>query len=197
MAPAFKILLFSMSITRRSVIKNLLIITGGVTLIPSCMQEKSKASVLLRHVKMDASQEALLAELGETLIPATDTPGAKDVYAHLFVMKMVDDCTTPEDQQQFMSGLNSFEKLAQKRFDQSFARLSPEQRHSLLTDLEAKKDIPEDVQAFYNRTKRLTVQAYVTSKHFLTNVQPYQLAPAHFAGCAPVKASNQKAYKVL
>jgi len=186
-----------MQVTRRSVLKNLLIIAGGVTLIPSCMQEKGKASILLHNVKMDADQEAMLAELGETIIPATDTPGAKDLYAHLFVMTMVDDCTTKEDQEKYMAGLKAFENLTKKRYNKSFAALGQAERNSLLTDLEAKKDIPENVQAFYDRTKRLTVQAYVTSKHFLTNVQPYQLAPGHFAGCAPVKAANQKAYKVL
>jgi hypothetical protein len=186
-----------MNVTRRSVIKNLLIITGGVTLIPSCMQEKSKASVLLRNVKVDAGQEALLAELAETIIPATDTPGAKDLYAHLFIMKMVDDCTTKEDQQKYLDGLKGFENLTKKRFNKPFAELTPDQRKSLLTDLEAKKDIPEDVQSFYDKTKRLTVQAYVTSKHFLTDVQPYQLVPGKFAGCAPVQPSNKKAYKVI
>ena len=185
-----------MNVSRRAVIKNLLLVSVGATLIPSCMQEKSKASLLLHNIEVSGEDEKLLAELGETLIPVSDTPGAKDVYTHLFALKMVDDCTTKADQDQFLKGMKSFNDLSQKRFKKSFVAATPAERQSLLTAIEAKTDIPEDVLAFYKMAKRLTIQGYVTSKYFMGEVQHYQLIPGQFNGCAPVKSSNQKAYKV-
>jgi len=99
-----------MHLNRRQALKRLAIITAGVSLIPSCMQDKNKASILLKNLQVGGDQEQLLAELAETIIPATDTPGAKDISAHLFVLKMMDDCYTKEDQQKFMRGLEQFEK---------------------------------------------------------------------------------------
>ncbi len=86
-----------MKMTRREALRNCFIITVGTALLPSCMQ-KDKASVALKNLEVNTDQEKLIAELSETIIPKTDTPGAKDVYAHLFVLKMVDDCYEKKDQ---------------------------------------------------------------------------------------------------
>lgn len=48
---------------------------------------------------------ALLDEIGETIIPATDTPGAKEVSIGGFISMMVLDCYTPKDQKAFTDGL--------------------------------------------------------------------------------------------
>lgn len=182
--------------SRRSLIKNLLIVTGGVLVLPACVQDKSKSGILLKNMEVGANEEALLAEIAETILPATDTPGAKDLYAHLFALKMIDDLSKKEDQQQFLRGLREIDGLSKKIFDTSFAKATPEQRETLLKSIETDASISEDVKAFYKKLKGLTVQAYVTSKFYLTEVQPYKLTPGFFKGCEPVKPSNQKAYKV-
>lgn len=185
-----------MVVSRRMMIKNLLIATGGIMVLPSCMQDKSKSSLLLKNITVDKEQEALLAEISETILPATDSPGAKDLYTHLFALKMLDDCTLKEEQQQFLRGLNEIDGLSKKRLDATFAKATPAQRESLLQAIATDADVPEDVKAFYRKLKGLTVQAYVTSKFYLTEVQPYKLTPGFYNGCVPVKPSNKKAYKV-
>lgn len=182
--------------SRRSLLKNLLVITGGVLVLPACMPEKSKSSLLLKNMQVDAEQEALLAEVAETIIPATDTPGAKDLYAHLFALKMLDDCASKEDQQQFVKGLKELDDWSQKKFDRSFTKATPEQRASLLQEIETGSNIPADLGTFYKKLKGYTIQAYVTSKYYLTQVQPYKLTPGFFKGCVPVQPSNKKAYAV-
>ena len=81
-----------------------------------------------------------MADLSDTILPTTDTPGAKDVGAHLFALMMIDECYQPEEQKKFMSGLEAFQQLTKKKFDTSFSKLTPQQRSELLTELEAKKD---------------------------------------------------------
>jgi len=45
-----------------------------------------------------ADEVALLDEIAETIIPRTDTPGAKDAGCGLFMAQYVTDCYSPEDQ---------------------------------------------------------------------------------------------------
>lgn len=176
---------------RRTLIKQLVFATGAIVLIPSCMQDTSKASILLEKIKVSGSQEKLMAELAETIIPATDTPGAKDVSAHLFALMMIDDCYKKEDQEKFLTGLKAFEKKTDDQFDKSFIKCSPEERKALLTELDAKKADNTDLDYFYRQTKKLTIQAYTTSKFYLTNVQVYKLVPGRFHGCVPVQSASK------
>ena len=109
-----------MGISRREALKQCLIISLGAALIPACVQEASKPIAELKNIKLDGNQQKLIAELSETIIPKTDTPGSKDTYTHLFVLKMLDDCTAKEDQEQFVNGLNAFDKFSKKKFNKSF-----------------------------------------------------------------------------
>lgn len=183
-------------VSRRSVLKQLAIITGGVLVLPACMPEKSKSSLLLKNIKVDSDAETLVAELSETILPATDTPGAKDLYTHLFALKMVDDCSSKEEQEIFMRGLNRFGDWSKKTAGVTFSKASAQQRENILQTIEVGNNVPDDIKAFYNQLKGLTVQAYVTSKFYLTEVQPYKLTPGYFKGCTPVQPHNTKAYKV-
>src|SRR5258706_15442809 len=84
---------------RRSSLRTLLIISAGTVLLPSCLQDKEKSSsISLKNIKINGSDEELLSELSETIIPKTNTPGAKDVSAQLFALMMIDDCYPPDDQ---------------------------------------------------------------------------------------------------
>jgi hypothetical protein len=151
------------------------------------MQDKSKASVILKNFSIDGEQEKLLAELSETIIPKTETPGAKDISAHLFVLKMMDDCHSKEDQDKFVSGLKDFQDKCKKDFDKSFIDCTVQEKSTLLTGLEKDK-ADNALSFFYGQTKQLTIQAYTSSQFYLTKVRVYELVPGRFHGCVPVTA---------
>jgi hypothetical protein len=174
-----------MPLTRRQAIRQFLFVSAGVALIPSCMEDKSKSSILLKNLPIRAEQEKLLAELSETIIPKTATPGAKDISAHLFALKMIDECRSREDQDRFLEGLRSFEAGAGK----GFAAMSLADRAKALESLEKDKEAVDPASAFYRTMKRLTIQAYTSSEYYLTKVQVYELVPSRYHGCVPVKAS--------
>lgn len=176
-----------MSISRRSAVKQLLTITTGVIVLPACLFKQDGTSIPLNHLKLDGGDEKLLAELAETIIPTTNTPGAKDAYAHIFLMRMVDDCTEENVQNQFENGLNEFKQRAKKEYGHSFIECSSSERNALLNTLESKKDISEDLASFYSTTKRFTIQGYLSSKPVMTDIIKYELAPARYNGFAPVK----------
>lgn len=173
------------ALNRRIAIRQFAFLAAGAALIPSCMQDKSKSAILLRNIKIDQDQEKLLEELSETLIPKTDTPGARDVAAHLFLLKMVDDCMSPEQQQRFISGLKSFQKLAGQKLTTSFEAADPSRKLAFIKEIHDRNG-SDDLAFFYQTSRQYTIQGYASSQFYLTQVQVYELVPSRFHGCVPV-----------
>ena len=176
-----------MNMQRRTLIKNLLIIAGGVVVIPSCRTGDEEASIPLRHLKIRRSDEQLVAELAETIIPSSRIPGAKDTYTHLYALKILDDCYEKKEQDQFLSGLKQIDDLSKRKHDKRFVSASPAQRSEVVAELEArkKKESKEDIDACYATLKNLTVRGYLTSQYVMTQVLKYELVPGRYHPCVP------------
>ena len=172
-------------IKRRTVLRNLLIIAGGAMVLPACYRNSGKASIALQDLTISEEEEDLLAELTETLIPETSTPGAKSLKLHLFVLKMVDDCYTADNQKLFMEGLTSFKDHFKKQAGTSFADASPEKRQEVLKAIQDSKKKDDPVKKFYDITKSKTIQGYLNSKYVMTNIVKYELVPARYNGYFP------------
>ena len=176
-----------MLVSRRTALKQVLFVSAGLALLPSCFRKTPPASIKLKNIVLDADDENVLAALADTLIPKTNTPGAKDVSAHHFTMTMVDDCFKKEDQQRWLEGMKAFDKLCRDKYSHAFEKCTPEERASLLTTLEAGKADTDAAAYFYQTSKRLIIQGYTSSEYYLTKVQVYELVPARFHGSIPVK----------
>ena len=173
---------------RRTAIRNVVIIGAGAALLPAC-KTADKSSILLKNLSVTGSQQSMLAELCETIVPQTNNfIGARDLKSHEFLLTMIDDCASPADQKLFTDGLKAFDKLSHDKFGQLFTSYTSEQKHSLLTDIEKKKEIPEEVLKFYGTVKRYTLQSFTSSKEYMTGIRKYKMVPGpDFKGC--VKAS--------
>ena len=198
---------------RRAVIKNLALVIGGTVLLPSCLHDKAGVSIHLKKLSINADQERLVADICETIIPRTNTPGAKDLNLPAFVLKMLDDCYKKKDQQAFMEGLDQFNKLVDKKYNKSFGDLDSKQREAVLTALETgnkpvndpqkgikpvsesqksldtpkkKQDIPP-LNFFYNAIKQQTIFGYTNSQYFMTKQVIYELVPGRYNAHFPVK----------
>ena len=182
----------TMLINRRSAVRNLFVFSAGVALLPSCMQDTSKSSILLKNISLSGKEEGLLAAIAETIVPTTDTPGAKTIGSHLFAMTMLDDCYKKADQTKFIDGLQAFDKMCKDKGGETFAALSPADREKMLQEMEGRKS-DEPMDYFYRTMKRLTIESYVTSPYYLTKVQVYELVPSRWHGCVPVKTDLKKA----
>ena len=175
---------------RRAAIRDFLIVSAGITIIPSCLQhDEQKIAVALKNIKLNADQQALIADLSEMIIPATNTPGAKELGVPQFCFTMLDDCATKTQQENYVKGLEAFEALAKKKTGTPFMKCSPEQKTALLEEAsKAKQDDP--LNFFFNGTKWLTVEGYRNTQFFLTKVQDFKLVPGHnYKGCVPVSKS--------
>jgi hypothetical protein len=182
---------------RRIALKQLGFITAGVALLPGCVKEAARpASIALKNIKSSGNQEARLADVAETLIPATDMPGAKAMNVPQFVLRMVDDCQPIEAQKDFEKGIAEFEQAVDKKYGKSFEALSVSDRQAFLKELdvaaraEREKDNMSPVSKFYALTRRYTIQGFTSSEYVLTKVLPYNMIPGKFIGCVPITDKN-------
>lgn len=87
-------------------------------------------------IRFDKKQQQLLDEIAETIIPNTDTPGAKAAKVGAFMEVMVRDCYTLAQQEAFMAGLRQFDVDCQAQAGRPFIKLTVRQRHDYLVSLE-------------------------------------------------------------
>jgi Gluconate 2-dehydrogenase subunit 3 len=173
---------------RRTAIRSAVIIGAGVALLPACKMT-DKGSIPLKNLSITRSEQSMLEELCEAIIPKTKNfAGAKDLKSHEFLLAMIDDCTSPEEQKIFTAGLKAFDKLSHDKFGQIFTGYTAEQKKSLLSDIEKKNGVPDDVIVFYKTVKRYTVQSFTSSRQYMLEIRKYKMAPGPgFKGCVPVK----------
>ncbi|MND92526.1 hypothetical protein D3C87_393950 [compost metagenome] len=158
---------------RRTAIKQFFIIAGGLTILSSCLNDGG-ASIVLNKLKLSAEDEQFLADLVDVLIPKTDTPGGKDLNLHLFVIKMVDDCESPENQEKFVSGFNKLRKqlnLANGK--------ETENKLANLTD-------KTDEKTFFEIFKSRAIQGYMNSEYVMKNKVIYKLIPGPYNGAVKI-----------
>jgi len=190
---------------RRTVIKNLALVLGGAVLLPSCLHKDGSSYIQLRHISLNSDQQSLIADIADTIIPKTNTPGAKDLNLPAFVLKMLDDCYKKKDQEAFLKGLNEFNDLVKKKYNSSFSDLEVKDREAVLTGIEnsgkpkgkgqaparsfkPQKDLAvPPLNTFYWAIKQQTIFGYTTSQYFMTKQIVYELVPGRYNAHFPVK----------
>ena len=70
-------------------------VIGGELFLSGCTSADKKIG---QSVDFTADDLAYLDEIAETIIPATDTPGAKEAKVGQFMGVMVKDCYKPNEQ---------------------------------------------------------------------------------------------------
>lgn len=153
-----------------------------------------------------AEEIALLDEIGETIIPATDIPGAKAVGIGAFMAMMVRDCYGPLNQTAFKVGLQKIADTHATRFGGSFVDGNAADRTTLLNELDLeqkhstaknrKDSVPrasevEEVAHYFRIMKDLTLLGYFTSEIGSTQALRFTEVPGRFDGAAPYKKGDR------
>lgn len=174
-----------MTMKRRTAIRQFLFVSTGVVFMPSCLLKEKVPAQEFKNISLTGSEELMLEELSEVLIPRTGTPGARDISAHKFALRMVDECSSKDERTTFISGMKAFSKEAEKIFGKSFEKMDIESRKKFIRQVETEAPGKEAINVFYRKFRKLTIQAYSTSEFFLTKVRVYELIPGRYNGCVP------------
>lgn len=185
---------------RREALSSVALLLGG-TLIGSemflsgCTNENKKIGTL----GLDFSPEdiSFLDEVGETIIPATDTPGAKEAKIGEFMHTIVRDCYAKPDQDIFIAGMGKLNEASKTMNGKYFLESSPDERKKLLVALDKEqKDYtankkPADPAHYFRMMKELTVWGYFTSEPGATKALRYIAVPGRYEGCIPYKKGDK------
>ena len=171
---------------RRLLIKNIIFISAGASMLPSCFSGKDELLATLKNINIAQKEEAMLAQVSDTILPGINAGDPKGGGAHLFALMMVDECFDTDRQKKFVDGLKEFNEHIQKKSGKAFTACTPIEKTSLLKGMQQKNNAPDEAVFFYTTMKSLTIQAYTTSQYYLTKVHEYKLVPGKFYGCVPV-----------
>jgi hypothetical protein len=169
---------------RRTALKSVALSIGSVIILPSWANAWTTKSLQNQHFNLSFSQETLLAEIVETIIPKTDTPGAKDLGINKFVEKMIADCYDKKAQEIFAKGLVSIENIAKKEYSKSFVECDGKQKLSILNSMLSSSN--NEDKDFVKLVKNITIQGYLNSEYVMTNLRIFEFVPGRYHGCVPV-----------
>ncbi len=185
---------------RREALSSVALLLGG-TLIGSemflsgCTNENKKIGT----AGLDLSPEdiSFLDEVGDTIIPATDTPGAKDAKIGEFMHTIVRDCYNKTDQDIFIAGMGKLNEASKSTNGKYFLESSPEERKNLLIALDKEqkeytaKKKATDPPHYFRMLKELTIWGYFTSEPGATKALRYIAVPGKYEGCIPYKKGDK------
>ncbi len=176
-------------INRREALSRVAIIMGGTVLGAEAFLTGCKTNT--KGVKFSQEDIDFLNEVGETILPATNTPGAKAANVGAFMQTMVSDCYEAKDQEIFMKGMEELNVACKKHHGKTFMDSTPEERTAFLTELDKeakeyqKNKQKEDPTHYFTMIKQLTLSGLFTSKIGATEVLRYVAVPGKFEGCVP------------
>jgi hypothetical protein len=145
-------------------------------------------------------QAKFISSMAETIIPKTATPGAREVGVPKFIEEFVSLVYSPEQREEFMTGLEACRTWANTQQNDTFVQLESEQQTGLAEMLDEaakairfnpKEEQPTDsslvsaANAFWN-IKELTVTGFFISEVGATQVLQYKAIPVDYNGCAPL-----------
>jgi len=191
---------------RREAIKRTAIIMGGAVsavtisgIMGGCKAEPTPAGWQPAFLSKD--QYETVAEVAETILPKTGTPGAKEVGVPQFIDSMLTNYFNEANRTAFAKGLDGFIARCKESSGKAFKDCNEEERRSIMTALEKdflieKEDRVEDEDAlkshpFYTELKEMVLVGYFSSEKIGTEVLRYDPIPGTYDPCMPYQQGDR------
>jgi Gluconate 2-dehydrogenase subunit 3 len=153
---------------------------------------------------LNPHQNATVIAISETIIPQTDTPGAKATRVNEFIDAILAGWYDEAEKNNFLSDLAQFDVQCRNLLGKDFVECSGEQQTQFLRITD--DEIPEireragatwaqenaQPKEFFARIKQLTLVGYYTSQVGFEEELHAEIIPARHAGCAPLEGETAK-----
>ena len=189
------------AMTRREAIARLAVLFGGTIICGESLLSGSPITGKTVDPHFSSEEHALLDAVGETIIPATDSPGAAAVNIGRFIIMMVTDCYGDREHSVFKEGLRQLDASCVAKYQKNFLACMPMQRKELLQELDSEqrnhhsqksKDEPEH---YFRMLKQLTLLGYFSSEIGCTKALRYLEVPGAYRGDVPYKKGDRAWYE--
>ena len=164
---------------------------GATAILTGCSPDKQ-----IEGLNFGPDDITFLDELGDTIIPETDTPGAKAVGIGSFIVMMVKDTYNADQQKAFVDGLNMIRKEFKSEKGTDFVGAPAEDRLAYLNGLYEQYKTSENKEPqVINMLRDLTVLGYFSSEIGATQALNYVEVPGRYDGCIDYNKGD-KAYAI-
>lgn len=131
------------------------------------------------------AQMATLVALSDTILPATDTPGAVEVGVPAFIDVLVAEWYGDDEKAELLRGLDGIEERSGSAGGRGFADGDAANRAAFLATIDGKPGEKGSVEAGYQRLKEAIVYGYITSEPIALRMATTPIIPGRFDGCIP------------
>ena len=195
MSPAEQGSLAKDAMTRRQAVLRIAVLMGGALVGSQALLSGQTLAGKTSPGFTDLDR-ALLDEIGDTIIPETDIPGAKSVGIGAFIAMMVTDCYDDRHHAAFREGLVAIDEAARRRFSKSFVACSPAERTDLLNAIDAEQRVHGEPAAdapphYFRMMKQLTVLGFFSSETGCTRAIRFIEVPGSYNGSYPYKKGDK------
>ena len=186
---------------RRKFISSLFILAGGAaaTYYGSKYLELTDSP----DINFLDQHKELIGDLAETIIPATDTPGAKEALVHEYIIHMIKHERDVKVQNNFINGIKDVEEYAFIEYKLPFQKLSKEQKITVVRYFQKEGEnftgklgkLKNKVlgKSFFLILKEYTCIGYCTSMLGVTQGLAYQAIPSKYLAITNY-SSGQKSW---
>ena len=188
---------------RRDAIKNTALLMGYAVsasaiagLMSGCQADTKTPANVWKAKNMTDIQLSTIREAAERILPASEgIVGAKDVMVERFVDEMLGGAYKPAETAAFKKGLDELEAAAQATYNNTFAKIKPEEMDALITKIGkaamAVKDQESEVEPFFFALKAITLLGFFTSEKVGEEVLNYLPIPTEYRGDVPMSEIPQ------
>lgn len=163
-------------------------IMGAQALLSACSNNTSS-------FQLNDGELALINELAETILPATQSSGgAKEANVAMFIQAFIQYYYPEEQQIVLKKGLGALQTKAQQDYQQSFIDLAIAQKEALLWDLEKEAAAAKVEEHYYRVYKELSIWAYFTSEAIVLKAFEYRPAPGAYVPDKPYTPGDKLEY---
>lgn len=186
-----------MTMNRRDALKSVMVMMGGTMIGATTILTGCTPVNQIEGLDFDPDDIVFLDEIGDTIIPETDTPGAKAAGIGSFMVMMVKETYDGDSQKTFVDGLNKLRKDFKAVNGSDFVGAPAEERLAYLNGMyeEYKASGEDRSPQVINMLRDLTVLGYFTSEVGATQALTFVESPGRFDPCIPFNEGD-KAYAI-
>jgi hypothetical protein len=181
---------------RRELIKYISLLTGSAVVgteffLSGCKSHDAKSSSLFTE-----SDIVFFDEVAETILPRTNTAGAKDAEVGKFMASYASNCYDERQLKTLKDGIAQLNDASDKKYGRDFLKIDASEKQKLLTEIDAEaKEFNEKMDEtgaghaphYFTLMKQLTLLGFFTSRPGTTQVLRYEPVPGKYHGCIDYK----------
>ncbi|MEO8061520.1 MAG: gluconate 2-dehydrogenase subunit 3 family protein [Pseudomonadota bacterium] len=169
-------------LNRRAMLLGAVFLVGGAAALTRFTRTSSANPA--RGPAFSADQFALLEQVTEVIIPATDTPGAIGVGVPVFIRDLLMNWGSPQSRAEIASVLEAIEQRTWAKHGSRFLELPDSQRLDLMRSYD--EDSIKSHDPAYRKFKHMVLLGYYHSEIGATQELRFELVPGAWRSCMPL-----------